>query len=186
MGGSGYEEAAVDEYTDPRAHELRKRYVAAFGGPEIPVSVASIAEDLLGLSIHESYEMQCSGILIPVRREIWINAADRTRDRRPRFTLAHELGHWICHVLAGRHAATYCRHGEVGPGEGKALEREANIFAAELLMPAFAVEAAYADCGDPEVAARSLDVSVQAMAWRLFNLGFAPRSPHFDRRSHEG
>ena len=47
-------EGESSRYADPRAHELRARYVRAFGGDEIPVPVESIAEDLLGLRIEES------------------------------------------------------------------------------------------------------------------------------------
>ena len=57
---------------------------------------------------------------------------------RRRFTIAHELGHWVCQCLEGAAAAApvYCRAEDVGVDPAaKALEREANVFAAELLMP---------------------------------------------------
>ena len=98
-------EAAADpsRYRDPRAHELRARYLRAFGGDEIPVSVESIAEDLLGLRVEESGEVDCSGLLLPAERRILLNASEASHDgepiRRHRFTIAHELGHWVCHVL---------------------------------------------------------------------------------------
>ena len=59
---------STSPYTDPRAHELRADYLRAFGGDEIPVPVESIAEDLLGLRIEESAELDCSGILLPSER----------------------------------------------------------------------------------------------------------------------
>ena len=155
--------------TDPRAHALRERYHELFEAEHLPVPVESIAEDMLGLSIRESYELGCSGMLIPAAREIWVNAAEHERHGRPRFTLAHEVGHWICHWLEGRtQRPLYCRREEVGPGEGRDLEREANVFAAELLMPEPAVRAEFAR--RPDLAAR-FAVSPQAMAWRLYNLG---------------
>ena len=40
-------------YEDPRAHALRARYLATFGGAAVPVPVEAIAEDLLGLRIEE-------------------------------------------------------------------------------------------------------------------------------------
>ena len=43
--------SAPTRYTEPRAHELRDRYLTTYGGDEIPVPVESIAEDLLGLRI---------------------------------------------------------------------------------------------------------------------------------------
>src|SRR5687768_8578211 len=81
-------------YTDPRAHELRDRYVATFGGDEIPVPVESIAEDLLGLRIDEDDLGECSGMLFPAERLIVVNAFEamsgETPTRRHRFTIAHE------------------------------------------------------------------------------------------------
>ncbi|MBI4539885.1 MAG: ImmA/IrrE family metallo-endopeptidase [Gemmatimonadetes bacterium] len=52
-----------------------------------------------------------------------------------RFTIAHELGHFSIptHAEEGRHV---CLEEDLNaPAEGKRLEREANEFAAELLMP---------------------------------------------------
>ena len=72
------------------------------GGDEIPVPVESIAEDLLGLRIEEDDLGECSGMLIPTERLILVNASEAmsgdTPTRRHRFTIAHELGHWICHA----------------------------------------------------------------------------------------
>jgi len=64
-------DADEKRYVEPRAHALRERYLQTFGGPEIPVPVESIAEDLLGLRI-ERAEMDCSGMLLPTQRLIRI------------------------------------------------------------------------------------------------------------------
>ena len=177
-------------YNDPRAHALRDRYARTFGGPEIPVPVKSIAEDLLGLKIEERV-LDWSGMLLPGERTIVLNAAESPRDdpplRRYRFTIAHEIGHWVCHCLEGRSAdlePSYCRATDIANDADRALEREANIFASELLMPEVAVRAAW-----DELAAKShaidlvaamaarLDVSPSAMGWRLFNLGIVEEKP---------
>ena len=72
-------------------------------GDEIPVPVESIAEDLLGLRIEEADLGDCSGMLIPAERLILVNASEAMSGdiptRRHRFTIAHELGHWICHAV---------------------------------------------------------------------------------------
>ena len=117
-----------DRYDEPRAHELRERYHAVFGGDELPVPVESIAEDLLGLAV-EARELDVSGMLLPAERRILVNAAEP--ETRRRFTIAHELGHWICQCLgADQPKPVYCRAEEIGVDpEAKALEREANIFA---------------------------------------------------------
>ena len=60
------ETAGRARYEDPRAHALHARYLATFGGAAIPVPVAAIAEDLLGLRIEESWDLgDCSGLLVP-------------------------------------------------------------------------------------------------------------------------
>src|SRR5436190_22766469 len=91
-------------YQEPRAHALRDRYLRTFGGDEIPVQVESIAEDLLGLRIEQSRDLgDLSGTLLPAERLIVLNASEAAHEgmpiRRHRYTIAHEIGHWVCHVL---------------------------------------------------------------------------------------
>jgi hypothetical protein len=156
--------------TDPRADALRARYHGHFGGEALPVPVDEIAVDLLGLAVAEDETLPVSGLLVPADRQIWLNGREAAESPgRRRFTLAHELGHWICQCLDGRTAPIYCRAEEVGPDPGaRALEREANVFAAELLMPADAVRAAWT--GHVGETAALFGVSEPAMHWRLYNL----------------
>ena len=155
---------------DPRAADLLRRYHERFGGSlQPPEPVEAIAEDLLGLTVAESESLEVSGMLLPADREIWLNATEPTPRRR--FTLSHELGHWVCQHQEGRSVPVFCRANEVGVGEGRLLEREANVFAAELLMPADVVRIA---AGGGEVAAQ-FGVSDEAMAWRLYSLGLGAR-----------
>jgi hypothetical protein len=155
-------------YDEPRAHELRRRYHAVFGGEELPVPVESIAEDLLGLAV-ETRELAVSGMLLPAERRILVNAAEP--ETRRRFTISHELGHWICQCVGVESPRpVYCRAEEIGVDpEAKALEREANIFAANLVMPEAAVRATGGE--------NRFDVSEEALGWRLYNLGLVETSP---------
>ena len=155
-----------DKYDEPRAHALRERYHAVFGGDELPVPVESIAEDLLGLAV-EARELDVSGMLLPAERRILVNAAEP--ETRRRFTIAHELGHWICQCLEGTAKPVYCRAEEIGVDpEAKALEREANIFAANLVMP-----------GAPSARPGREPVRRQrrGVGWRLYNLGVVDLKP---------
>lgn len=146
--------------TDARAGALRQRYYDLFGGVELPVPVEAIAEDLLGSKVEESV-LDVSGLLLPADRIVILNAEGSFERRR--FTLAHELGHWICHCLEGTTAPVYCRDKDVSTSADRQLERQANVFAAELLMP------------EPEMCAsdgaNNFGVSEEAFGWRLFNLG---------------
>jgi hypothetical protein len=168
----GDQEAVPGPVTDPRADALRRRYHELFGGEELPVPVESIAEDLLGLSINEDEQLPVSGMLLPAERQIWVDAGEAQESPgRRRFTLAHEVGHWVCQCLEGRSAPVYCRAEDVGAGTDRTLEREANVFAAELLMPEPALRVEFAQPPSNEGLAARLGVSEEAMHWRLFNFG---------------
>lgn len=152
---------------------MREAYLAAFGGAELPVAVEAIAEDLLGLAVEARDDLPVSGMLLPAERRILVSAAEP--EARRRFTIAHELGHWICQCLEGTAKPVYCRAEEIGVDpEAKALEREANIFAANLLMPEPAVRAARGK--------NLFAVSDEALAWRLYNLELSTVRPV----AHEG
>jgi hypothetical protein len=173
--------AAPTRYSDPRAHELRTEYLAASPGAEIPVPVESIAEDLLGLRIEERDLGECSGMLIPAERLIVVNAAEATNGdvptRRHRFTIAHELGDWICHAHedVGKEQSTYCRSRDLAEETDRDLEREANVFGAELLMPEAAVREAWAAFADASQVAERFGVSALAAQWRLYSFGLAEK-----------
>ena len=149
--------------------------------------VESIAEDLLGLRIEERDLGECSGMLIPSKRLILVNAAEamsgETPTRRHRFTIAHELGHWICHALAdvGEEQPTFCRSRDLAQDADRDLEREANVFGAELLMPEAAVREAWAAAPDAAEAAARFEVSPLAAEWRLYSFGLLVEPP--DRRT---
>jgi predicted transcriptional regulator len=159
---------------DPRAYDLRDRYHARFGGTLLPVPVESIAEDLLGLAVEEE-PLAISGVLLPARRQIVLNAEESPARRR--FTLAHELGHWVCQCQEETAAPIYCRAEDVSLAAQRALEREANVFAAELLMPAPAIRELWPAKQSLDALAAAFAVSDEAMGWRLFNLGLVSEKP---------
>jgi Zn-dependent peptidase ImmA (M78 family) len=146
----------------------------------VPVPVDSIAADLLGLHVEEVEDLHgLSGVLLPHLRAIWLSAGEaRESPGRRRFTLAHEIGHWVCHCATASAApAVLCRAGQVGAQAGDPVEREANVFAAELLMPEAAVADAMARGAPPAAIAAELGVSDIALAWRLYNLGLEESPP---------
>ena len=92
-------------------------------------------------------------------------------DRRRRFTIAHEIGHFVLHPGLQRPE----RGGRVNEA-GRIREREADAFAAELLMPEQLVRQAVVEQGtDIERLADRFDVSRQAMLTRLRRLDLAGR-----------
>jgi Zn-dependent peptidase ImmA (M78 family) len=154
---------------DPRADALRRRYHEFFGGEELPVPVELIAEDLLGLAIHEGSLDGLSGVLYPEERQIHVNESDSAGRRR--FTIAHELGHWVCQCLDGRGETIMCRSEDVTPQADRTLEREANVFGAELLMPEEAVREHATDQQAPAL----FRVSNVAFQWRLYSFDLGER-----------
>jgi hypothetical protein len=76
-----------------------------------------------------------------------------------------------------RGAPVMCRADEVGLGEGRALEWEANVFSAELLMPEPAIREEWKELGDVAVSAARFDVSPTAMHWRLYGQSLVPDHP---------
>jgi len=133
----------------------------------------------------------CSGVL--VRRKsgaavIGVNYAHHPN--RQRFTVAHELGHLVLHK-GGRYVdkGTTLRFRDRESGTGSQVEeRQANQFAAALLMPATWVRREFAkhpfDFGDDEALTemcRKFGVSSQAMVYRLVNLALLNESPASER-----
>lgn len=164
-----------NEYTDARAHELRAAYHARFGGPELPVPVEAIAEDLLGLTVRDSESLACSGMLIPARREIWINALDQA-PRPPPALYARSRGRPL-DLSCGRETVGAGLLSGRGRRSAAAREREANIFAAELLMPEDMIRAAWLRAPRVAAMASAFAVSPQAVQWRLYNFGLSDDRP---------
>lgn len=93
-----------------------------------------------------------------------------TSDRRDRFTMAHEVGHYFLHYrlpnLTG--VESFSR------GEQNSVETQANVFASALLMPAERFRRAFArHKGDKWALAQEFDVSPVAAEVRSQVLGLA-------------
>jgi predicted transcriptional regulator len=108
----------------------------------------------------------CEAALQPVGDSHAIVLRGASSEHRRRFTIAHEIGHFVLHpqLLAPE------RGGAVNAA-GQSQEREADQFAAELLMPEPLVRQAVLEQGDDvgRIADR-FDVSRQAMQVRLRSL----------------
>lgn len=134
-----------------------------WNGETLPVPVDDIADSCFGLLIREMQDMSSapgapdlapgqslSGLLLAGPGEIWVNASEaREWPGRRRFTIGHELGHWVMHRQPGQQSL-FCRHGSIDeadqPGsmtERPSLEEEANVFSAALTMPAHLIREHY-------------------------------------------
>ncbi len=83
---------------------------------------------------------------------------------KQRFTIAHEFGHYFIH----RDTGIFVDDENSNPEDER--EKEANKFAAELLMPTAWVKRDYGATPDPKALANKYKVSEQAMWIRLLEL----------------
>lgn len=158
------------------------------GAQSAPIDLAKIANHLnLEIRTVPPSEPDISGCLIRKdgRGIIGINP-DQSRNRQ-RFTIAHEIGHWLLHKGEDVHVDR-TQAFQVNFRNSKSAvalypdEIEANFFAAELLMPANLIaqdfegfiDLSEEDDGALKGLADKYEVSVQALTYRLINLGLLP------------
>jgi Zn-dependent peptidase ImmA (M78 family) len=147
-------------------------------GPPVPVQ--RIAERL-GLQVRFApLNGDVSGAILRSGSETVVGVNSFHHPNRQRFTIGHEIAHFLLHEGLSMHIDRQFRINLRDQESSKALDSEeiqANRFAAELLMPVdFLVKdlAAVADINDETISrlARRYRVSSQAMQIRLANLGF--------------
>ena len=154
------------------AAESLRRTISPDGGRLEPVNLNAAAE-YLGVVIltWQPDENSLKGALIRSARTVFVNASLSLP--RMRFTAAHELGHFVL----GHAGDYYCPSRLYA-----AREREANCFAAALLMPPSLVKSLWLKLdGMPpgakaRVVAERLAVSREALGYRLVTLGLAHRT----------
>jgi Zn-dependent peptidase ImmA (M78 family)/DNA-binding XRE family transcriptional regulator len=137
-----------------------------------PIEVLAIARDL-GIAVFpRPFPNALSALLLRHERNAFIGINNHQAPVRQRFSLAHELGHFVLHHK-DHHFIDYgvpqAVEGEL-PGYDWNQERASNQFAAELLMPAELIKEDARTTSLSRLATR-YDVSQEAMGFRLANLG---------------
>ena len=129
---------------------LAKTPAYVWDGETLPVPVEDLVDSVYGLLVRDVEDMRAapgapllaagqslSGMLHPARGEIWVNAEEaRQWPPRRRFTIGHELGHWVMHRTGQE--SLFCRRtsvDEAPAAPARDIEEEASTFAAALLMP---------------------------------------------------
>lgn len=173
------------------AQQLLAEYDRDYGLGEVPpIPVADIAESLLMLDIVEEEEIRSvpgaptdagplSGLLTTADRTIWIDRREAARSpQRKRFTIAHEIGHWVLHARRGETPELQkgCTPEDIKEeGASSDVEREANEFASELVMPQKLISTLAPACGfNLAMLAERFEVSVRALEIRLIRLEMLP------------
>lgn len=151
-----------------------------FSVTEPPVDVNRIAEELGFVVMPHDFSEDTSAVLFieDGTKAIGVNRSHALV--RQRFSVAHELGHY----LSGHEDFTERGEGEKINVDGQfnpadpqqRLEQEANEFAAELLMPGHMVKEELARMGslDGPALASKFNVSEQAMWIQLASLQLTP------------
>lgn len=152
------------------AQEVRE---TAWGDRGIPIDPVTIAR-ALGVEVLEGQMPDSvSGAIIKEAGDdatIFIEQSDS--DNRKRFTVAHELGHYVSKADEGDEDFEYVDYrGALAASGTNAEEIFANQFAAELLMPEKEVRKAWREHNSVSVLALDFGVSSDAMSFRLKNLG---------------
>ncbi|MBQ8836416.1 MAG: ImmA/IrrE family metallo-endopeptidase [Clostridia bacterium] len=150
-----------------------------------PVKIVDLCSKY-GISVFEEYLPDDVSGIIAVRDEIFddfntnrlivVNLSDSARRRR--FTIAHELAHYMLH----RNGSQIYAHRDAGQNGG--IENEANVFASNILMPEHLVRSALSHLEDEswgfipssvkaEYIADEFAVSVSAAQVRLEQLGIS-------------
>lgn len=152
----------------------------------VPIKELAIA---LGIDVrYEPADDNLSGFLIrdAKHRRVVIGVNSSHSSKRQRFTIAHEIGHFLLHEgkklhvdRTGNMMRVQCRNEDSSKGID-VEEKEANLFAAEVLMPRSFIKSDLAkietlDLQDEQVLKKMADsykVSIQALTFRLAYLGY--------------
>ena len=150
---------------------------------EAPAPVEKIAKAQGARIFYQSLDNDMSGFLYRDKAQAVIGVNTHHAPVRQNFTTAHELGHLLLHDQEQLHVDHGFRvrlRDDVSSQGTDEAEREANLFAASLLMPKEFIEADLAsedyfdllDEGFLQNLARKYGVSAQALVNRLKNLGY--------------
>lgn len=151
---------------------------------EAPVPVWNIAKNKGARIVVDSLEGDLSGFIYRDGSQAVIGVNTHHAQVRQNFTLAHELGHLLLHDTEELHVdhafpVVHLRN-DVSSQGTDSKEKEANLFAAELLMPSDFLQKDLANLDSLDLydektipdLAQKYGVSTQALMYRLQYLGY--------------
>jgi len=112
---------------------IAERLLKSFGVREPEeIDLDAIAWSLGVLSVKVRELDGCEARIVGKGDHAIISVDHRAIPRRRRFSIAHELGHWVHH----RGKTSFCRHEDIQERQtGTVMEQQANRFAADLILP---------------------------------------------------
>ncbi|WP_316568858.1 ImmA/IrrE family metallo-endopeptidase [Neobacillus sp. YIM B06451] len=167
-----------------KIEQIANEILNKFNIDEVPVPLDKIAEGLNLYIQEEKLEGDLSGILLRNNNKNIIGVNSNHNDNRRRFTIAHEIGHFLLHEGNQVHIDRTFKVNFRDKNSSLANsveEIEANAFAAALLMPEKKLKQFYnkklkegidfEHSDELEQIAKTFKVSKQALMIRLFKLG---------------
>jgi len=167
------QEMARENASLPNPEQIAQRVLARAGRYKPPIKPDRLVAAWDNLRVVEE-ELDGSGYLLPLGKlgaEIVVNKSESPE--RQRFTIAHELGHWVLGLIWEKKFGTFQQPGGVPPAQ---IEKWCDSFATNLLMPRELMEPWLAGCDKPSfihMLARARDdfeVSEQALFLRVWEL----------------
>jgi hypothetical protein len=137
-------------------------------GIEEPADIdLEVVAHYLGLTVKSGRLHACEARIIGLGDRGIITVSETAHHLRRRFSIAHEIGHWVYH----RGKALMCRASDIGEGREISRHREqvADSFASRLLMPDFMLT-----FKQVEKVSAEFKVSLTATARRLVEDGGFP------------
>lgn len=154
--------------------EIQDKYEGIF-----PLPVVKLANDL-GIEVYETDELEDSqsGSIVKTGDKYIIQVNSKHPPTRKRFTIAHEIGHFIQHkeelenehIDEGKRPIVLANRSKIPQGKNVKMEKEADAFAADLLMPVAEFKRVWDKSTSIEEVAEYFNVSQSAAAVRAGTL----------------
>ncbi len=158
-------------FSKNQIRELATIFAKSMNYVPIKSNLWDCVEKIGGKITYDNNKIDSIGGSISVKKknDFTIYLSPVTGNQRNNFTIAHELGHYVLHSKLGKIPMEANREED----SHDLIEREANCFASEFLMPEEMIRKQFAKKNTmalPELA-NHFNVSISAMRWRCKNLG---------------
>ena len=137
-----------------------------------PVRIDEIARNY-GLNViqanFKNYSREVAGFIDLAKKTIYVNASDS--DTRKAFTIAHELGHYLLHLEKlqdPNNKISVLYRKPIGELNSDPIEKEANCFAANILVPMELLEKYKGE--DVNTIAKIFGVSPEVIGYRIWKV----------------
>jgi Zn-dependent peptidase ImmA (M78 family) len=162
---------------DPKQLSRAERLLWSYGVTDPGhIDLVAIANDHNAKVVRRPLE-GCEARIVASGDRAVISINSSSYEGRQRFSLAHELAHWICDRETG---SFLCAKEEIGPqnAEAKSVEAKANSFASQLILPDYLalpwIDGKRATLDVASAMAKAFNASLTAAAIKLVKKAVSP------------